>query len=141
MSTVTTENELWGVLLAEDRLADHNAAEMRDLFRQLKQAVHHCDLDTKAVAEQVGVTEDEARCLLDGGVDLSLSDLEVLLVAVRGLVKITVTPEDSSQRISASRAVPEIAVGSWRPVKLHNGQVADPWKPDQGAKTIDWANA
>lgn len=141
MSTVTIENELWGVLLAEDRLADHNAAEIRGLFRHLKQAVHHCDLDTKAVAEQIGVTEDEARHMLDGGVDLALSDLEVLLVAVRGQLKITVTPEDSSQHAAVPRTVPDIADVNWRPVKLHNGQVADPWKPAQGARSIDWANA
>lgn len=77
-------DDLFGALTPDDRLADANAAEVQQLFQQIRHAVHAADMDTEKVAEQIGLSVGAARRLLDGDVDISLSDLEVLLIAVGG---------------------------------------------------------
>jgi|GEM_PF-1685606 len=92
MTDATGIDNLFGPLTAEDRLADGNAAVVRDLFRAIKRAVHHADLDTERVAERMGINKEEARDILDGRRDLTLTELEILLIAAKGQLKATVEP-------------------------------------------------
>lgn len=93
-------------------LAQVNSAALDAVFCQIKNAVHHADLDTRLVAERLSVSEAEARDILDGQADLTLSDLELLLIVVRGRLKVEVEPF-----IATSRVQPR-AAQDWRPVPL-----------------------
>lgn len=104
----------WDAVLsaAVDELAVSNARALDSLFRQLRVAVYEADLDTLKVAEAIGVTEEEAYNLLGGGVDITLSDLEVLLVAARGRLALEVTPERIHER--SLKLLQETVTANWR---------------------------
>lgn len=119
----TQESELWGELLPEDRIADANSNAISNLFKQLKQAVYAANLNTEAIAEQIGTSTDEARRILNGAIDLTLSDLEVVLVAVRGLLDVNVKPASDVE-------APHVQVpgsSDWKKVTAPGGQSV--WDP------------
>lgn len=122
MSEVKGLDDLFGALTPEDRLADENAAVIRELFCSIKKAVHDADLDTERVAERMGVAVDEAREILDGHRNLTLTELEILLIAVKGQLKATV--ESMPRPVSPFRMEDEM----WR--SAPDGPRAKSSRPD-----------
>lgn len=131
MNVVSSADDAWDVFVRTpaQELAQLNSAALDGLFTQLKAAVHHASLDTQSVSERINVTEEEAREILDGQADLTLSDLEVLLVAVRGRLKVEVEPF-----VAPSRVHPP-AASDWRTVKtrrpVSEGRFI-PWRTHAG---------
>lgn len=56
--------------------------ETSNLFTQLRTAAEQSGLDMQQLGGKLGIDEEETQVLLGGGVDITLSDLEVLLVAL-----------------------------------------------------------
>lgn len=117
----------WTPLTEVDRAARHNIEELRNLFCQLKRAVHDANLDTAAVADQIGVDEDAARDLLDGVVDLTMSDLEVLLVAVQARLDVKITSIHGAEPQRQVRR--DIVAHQWRDAPRMSQDAATPTPP------------
>lgn len=88
-----------------ERLAAANREALEGLFAQLRRAVHDADLDHAALTESLGMREDEVRSLLSGRWDLTLTDLQALLVAVDAKLQTRLETRWSS----ANQADPDVA--------------------------------
>lgn len=107
MSSVRVEQEV------SDELAESNLACVRQLFAQLSTAAEKRGRSARVIAQLMGLDEQTVESALAGEMDLTLSDLQELALAVGAHVGYHVQA-DVDQAFDRIRvATPEAVLASW----------------------------
>lgn len=99
-------------------LAEENAEAVRRLHDALRAAARHSGLSTSAIAELMGLDDDTVEAALSGRLDLTLSDLQELALAVGAFVGYTVQPGADETLEQHQRIIEDSVLASsldWEP--------------------------
>ncbi|MDO4717517.1 MAG: hypothetical protein Q4B08_08130 [Propionibacteriaceae bacterium] len=107
--------------------APHNVQAIAGLYEQLRETSRAAGVDDAELGRRLGVTAIDARSILLGEVDITLTDLELILAAIDARIRIDVTP---------ARVSTEIRTGSPAWVKNPPTKVSPSWKQAPDPKPI-----
>ncbi|MDO5093844.1 MAG: hypothetical protein Q4D79_10585 [Propionibacteriaceae bacterium] len=85
--------------------ARHNARVVVGLFEQVRDAAYAAGITDTELGSRLGVSAPEARRILLGEVDITLTDLELILAAINARVRIDVTSAKINTEVRADHPV------------------------------------
>jgi len=113
-----------GGLSPEQKVAEENWHAQKRLFLDLNEARLASGRSNEEIARKLLWDTEKLNSVLDGQVDLSLSDVRELGYAVNAVISYRVVP-DSSQRLDIPVNWDQFVAGIWKPMpkqSVNNGR-------------------
>lgn len=98
----------------------HNAQAIAGIYSQVREVTQAAGITSRELGEALGVSASDADAMLHGEIDLTLTDLELILAAIDAKIHVKVAPAKVSVEVRqggrpewVSRKVSSTA-GGWR---------------------------